>query len=452
MSLRTRRILYSFFILLFLTITPMVIFYAAGYKFTLSGKKLQKTGSFIFNTKPKGAKIYLNDKPQQTFFKKYFSQEKSFITTPAKIKNLLPDEYYIKFELDGYWPWQKKLEIFPGASTYAEDVYLFKKDLPLQLFQGKIDNLQISPDKNMLAILASDQLVVFDLNTEEQTLLVSDRLMASTTFTWAPSSKKILANQLVINIENINDKINLTDYLKTNINQFKWDAYSDDILYYQEANNILSFSLATKNYQYILKDQPYIASLVKNNNLYLIDQQDYNNNFNIFKLDSGELIKKINLPGSANYQFINPTHSMLNLYDQDHQILYLINPFSQFYLPLQETINNIKYTHWVKDDKLLYANDFEIWLLDLTNHKKTLLTRISHEINSILWHPSNNYIIYATDTTINTIELDEREKHNITEIIKLDKIAYTFLNPKGDTLYFYGQIGNQEGLYKLAIH
>ncbi len=158
------------------------------------------------------------------------------------------------------------------------------------------------------------------------------------------------------------------------------------------------------------------------------------------------------MPGSDNYYFINSTHSLLNLYDQDHQILYLIDPFSLFYSPLQETINNIKYTYWVNDNKLLYANDFEVWLFDLELNQKILLTRISQTIASIIWHPSNNYIIYSTDTTISTIELDEREKYNITEIIKLDKIAFPVLNQKGDTLYFYAKIGNQEGLYKLAIH
>ena len=148
MSLFTRRILYIFFIILFLIITPMVIFYAAGYKFNLTGIRFQRTGTFIFDTEPKGAKIFINGQPQQTFLKKYYSQEESFITTPAKIKNFLPGEYNIKFEFDNYWTWEKKLTIYPSTSTYAEDVYLFKKNLPMLLLSGKINNAELSPDKN----------------------------------------------------------------------------------------------------------------------------------------------------------------------------------------------------------------------------------------------------------------------------------------------------------------
>ena len=131
-------------------------------------------------------------------------------------------------------------------------------------------------------------------------------------------------------------------------------------------------------------------------------------------------------------------------------MLYLIDPLLEFN-PLRETINNIKYTMWINDKKLLYANDFEVWLFDVNESKKTLLTRISRGINNILWHPSNNYVIFSTDKTINIIELDDREKRNIIELIKLENIKWLTLGEDGNILYFYAKIGNQEGLYKLAI-
>ncbi len=228
MSLTTRRILYIFFIILFLIITPMVIFYAAGYKFNLSGVKFQRTGTFIFDTKPKGAKIFINGQPQQTFFKKYYSQEKSFIKTPAKIKNLLPGEYNIKFELDNYWSWQKKLFIYPGASTYAEDVYLFKKNLPILLLPDKINNSQLSPDKNKLAILTDKQITILNLTNEEQIKLPFINRLSTTTYAWAPSSKKLLLNKTVLSIDNAEEKTDLGGHIKTEINKPKWEYTSDD--------------------------------------------------------------------------------------------------------------------------------------------------------------------------------------------------------------------------------
>src|SRR3989344_4788562 len=98
MTLKVRRIISLIFILLFLTIAPAIVLYAAGFKFN----------------------------------------KNNFIVTPAKIKNLLPGEYNLSLELNGYSGWQKKLTIYPGSSTFAEDIYLFKNDLPVQIFPAKI--------------------------------------------------------------------------------------------------------------------------------------------------------------------------------------------------------------------------------------------------------------------------------------------------------------------------
>ena len=142
---------------------------------------------------------------------------------------------------------------------------------------------------------------------------------------------------------------------------------------------------------------------------------------------------------------------MLNLYDNNHQILYLINPLADYYSPLTEIINNVRTASWISDSNLLYINDFEIWLYNLETKNKTLLTRISQTINSAVMHPNRNYIIYSTDQTINAIELDEGRGKNTAELVKFDLINSLILNGKGNVLYFSGKIGQTEGLYKLLI-
>lgn len=450
MTLKIRRILYAIFIIAFLIIAPVVSFYAAGYKFSLSGIKFQKTGTFIFDTEPEGAKIFINGKQQQTFLKRYYSKEKSFITTPAKIKNILPGEYNVKFELDGYLLWQKKLTIHPGTSTYAENVYLFKKNLPMLINSGKIEYLKLAPNQNKIAMLSSEQIKIIDLNSETEIIKLNIKKTPAGC-SWAPNNNKILINKSIIDITDGKNEVNLTDYIKTEINNIKWDINDSSKLYYTDKNSINNFIITAKTNKLLFKNLLFDDYLIKNDNLYLITRTGNVNHLEIFQLSSGERIKKISLPGSSNYNFINSSHQLINLYDHRHQILYLINPFSSFYSPFQETINNIKYAYWINDEKMLYANNFEIWIFDLKNNKKTLLTRISKAITGVIWHPNNNYIIYSTDTAINSIELDEREKYNITEITKFNKIKFLFLNNKGDALYFYAKIGNQEGLYKLMI-
>jgi hypothetical protein len=450
MSLKTRRILFILFILIFLTITPLVISYATGYKFVLGKKVLQKTGMLILDTEPEGAKIYLNEKPQQLFFKKYYKKEESFITTPAKVKNLLPGEYNVKLELDGYWDWQKKLEIKPGMSTFAEDINLFKKNLPLLLVSGVVKQLSQSPDNKNFAIITDKELSFINLETENIIKeLIPDGSELSF-FSWSPNNKKIIIDSTIYNLDNLSEKSSINNSTSLNI---KWK--NNDEIYYlpgQTNKSINNLNLTTKKIKTLATGEKIIDFIIKGDNLFFINQMGKSTNLDINEIDSTNTIRSIDLPSLSDYEFINPEHRLVNLYDKKRQILYLIDPFSHF--PLKETINNVKYTYWVDENKLLYANDFEIWLAyfnSASSAQKTLLTRISGPINKILWHPSNNYVIYSADNAIHTIELDDREKHNITELIKLDNIAFPRINEEGDTLYFYAKIGNQEGLYKLTI-
>lgn len=453
MTLGIRRILFLIFMVAFIVIAPLISLYAAGYKIKLSWpinvkEILQKTGMFVFDTEPGGAKIYINNKPRQLFFKKYFlNKDENFIKTPAKIKNILPGEYDIKLELDGFWPWQKKLSIYPGQATIVKNICLFKKNLPAKILDLSTQNFFISPDKQFL-LLANDKKII-DINNENEIIILPSIINKIQTVKWSSDSKKILVNTTIFNIDNIDNYIPLDNLIGGNIKNIKWNSNSNEI-FYQHNNSIKSFNINSSDDEIILNKEEYYEYLIKDNYIFLILNTNKSTKLNIFSVKSKKLIEKIDLPYSLQYKFINSDHRVINLIDTKYQILYLIEPLSKIN-PIKEIINNIKYTKWIDGEHLLYANDFEVWLYNFNNYKKTLLTRISQPINKIIWHPSNNYVIYSTNKSINIIELDEREKRNITKIISLDKISSLFLNKKGDMLYFTAKIGNQSGLYGLAI-
>ncbi len=456
MSLKARRLLFIFFIIAFLIITPLVISYAVGYKLSFSGKILQKTGMFILDTEPEGAKIYLNGKPRQLFFKKYFQNEESYVITPAKIKNLLPGEYDVKLELEGYWDWQKKLEIKPGMSTFAEDINLFRKNLPLLIRSGEIKQTSLSPNGKYLAIAANEEINLINLDNEKKIKLgaleLSSEASELSSNSWSPDSKKILFNDVIYNIDNLPKKLNLNNFIKNSAVKPRWRGNGEIIYLAANESDIKSFSLAGKTGKTLIKDGKIIDFINKNDNIFVVNQLGKSTNLDIYKIGALEKIRSIELPSSSDYEFINYERDAINLYDKKHQILYLINPFSRF--PLVEIINNVKRARWVDENKLLYSNDFEIWLADFKpgySARKTLLTRISNPINGIFWHPSGNYVIYLADNAIYAIELDDRQKRNITNLIKLDRVAFPFLDEEGDKLYFYAEIGSQKGLYKLYI-
>ena len=86
MTLPFRRIVYIAFIIIFLIITPIIILYTAGYRYNFQKHRIQKTGILILKSNPAGASIYLNGE---------LKKEK----TQARIANLLPDDYNLKYPL-----------------------------------------------------------------------------------------------------------------------------------------------------------------------------------------------------------------------------------------------------------------------------------------------------------------------------------------------------------------
>ena len=453
MGLKTRRILYIFFILLFCILTPLISFYASGYKFS-SGLKIQKTGILIVDTEPEGAKIFLNEKIQQKFINKILKNNDKYLSTPVKIKNLAPGEYDVKISKQGYWDWQKKLIIKSGESTYIEDVTLFKQDSPIILISGKYKYQNISYNKEYIISFANNQYGIINLNnntTKTFSINASTspmQIFNNSEIQWPQDNKKILINNIILNAKTGEIENNLKKEIGDNIKNIKWAEGGNSIVYIDESN-LNKYNLASKRSEVISKNDAINDFYYFDGAIYTIKRNHLS--VNLIKINPKEKKENniLNLPFS-DYSFLARDNNYLNIYDEAHEILYIIDPNSSF-KPLRETLSNIKLINWINNEKLLYANKHEIWIYDLNSRKNTLLTRISQEIKGVIWHPSNNYAIYNTPNSIYSIELDNREKYNIIKLITLDTIQNIELDKNGDNIYFYSKIGSQEGIYKLSI-
>lgn len=443
MTLATRRVLSVIFILIFITVTPAIMLYAAGYRLGRNGFSVQRTGMFIIDSEPQGAKILIDGAPQENWYSAIFHKN-NFLTTPAKINNLLPGDYNLKLELDGYWSWQKKLAVSPGASTFAENIDLFRNNLPVQISAADPKTINLTESNNQAVIFSPDKLSFISLNDDtEKSAALTGR--AGKNIAWSAGHDKAVIGGWLYDLKQLDSKTDLKK-MAPNSSDYKW---SGDALYGRDKNSIYRLDPSANSAEKIFAGAAFGDYLAKNGYLYLISRANQTARLNIVSASSGQTIKEIGLP-DADYAFINPEQSLLNLYDGGHGILYLIDPLSA-YQPIVDIINGVKTADWANADSLLYANDFEIWLYDLSAKNKTLITRISDVITGALLHPSKNYVIYSTGRSINAIELDQREKRNSTELVKFDAINSMALNPAADTIYFSGGIGNAKGLYKFLI-
>ncbi len=452
MSLKTRRILYIVFILAFLLITPLLIFYSLGYNFQ-SGFKLQKSGILVIETEPKGAKINIEGENVQKFWGKILNKDKYFVRTPAKIKNLNPGDYNIQVKLKGYWPWTKKLTIYSGQTTFAEDIYLFKNDKPILIKKIPKGISDFSPNKKYFININQKQATLINLDNQNLETFVFDNSTSTSdltkTISWSNNEKKIMTNLDIFFLDDWSSPIHVKSILGEEFSNFKWGDFDNDTVLYIYDKKLFSFNLSTKNNREILDAKNIISFLPKNDNIYLIKQTDNKSQLQIWNQTSKINRLWLELPFS-NYNFININHGLINLFDYNYNILYLIDPDSNL-KPLKQILYNCKKMQWVTNTKLLYTTGYEIWLFDLNSLEKKLLTRISEQINNIEWHPSNNYIIFSTKKNINILELDNREKHSITKIAEFNNIEQMSLDKKGETVFFTTNDKGERKLYKIFI-
>ncbi len=443
MSKKFRDWLFIAFIALFIITTFFVSLYAAGYTLNRQwpprfNQLFQKTGMLVLDSEPSGADIFINDIEQRRPVLLDLGRDN--ITTPTKIKNLPPGEYNLRLEKDGYWPLEKKIYINSGQSTFAEDFILFKKSLPLNLTICAPQAVSLSPDKKNL-ILPNDGLVI-NLKTEISSNL--KKIASTTSVQWSKNSDQILWGNDLINLSGEKSGYNLKA-LGQEAQNFFWDENNKKI-YYQSGGNI-SCVLTDKNtISTILSGSDYVAYTVRDDLIYTVEKQNHQNYLRVYDASSAILKSSSDLP-NGEYQFHQDEYS-LNLYDKKQHALYLINASSP--QPIVRQVRPVVSWQWLSNNFLVWHNEFEIYSLDIDNNRQELLIRVSEPITGIAWSRANNYLIYASSQQIQIVNLG-LDKRTPIALLKAEQITSIFLDEKNQLLYFYAQIGQQAGIYKLQL-
>lgn len=381
MLLRTRRIVYLAFIFIFLIVTPVVIFYATGYRYNFEKHKLQKTGIMILKSKPEGAEVFLNNKPKN-------------VLTPARIGNLLPDDYVVRVEKDGFYPWQKILPVESRLTTFAENILLFQKSLPAEIIDGQIDLFSLSPTKQKIVYLETretgDEIWLFSLRTSEKKMLY--RLSAKD-----------------------GEKINL-----------EWSRDGQKILI------ILGDAVSQNKKFVVLNTENDEASVYQNLGDFYLS----------FRGIGGQ---EIGVDEQSRFLFVDSPSNFLTTIDKGNQSL-TVRDAQSGEIILDKKANSAV---WADDGKkLLYNNNFELWVHDFTADQEKLISRYSQKIKKSLWI-NNNYVAVLIDNTLKVIELDERDRRNVVDLVILEATDGFDVDQTKQKIYFITTIGNKKGVYEL---
>lgn len=443
MPKKLRDILLIIFVILFIIITTITSLYASGYKFNLTwplrfNRLLQKTGTLAVASKPSRAIVYLNGKAQHDLsFKPW---RKDYLTTPVKVKNILPDRYELTLELEGYWPYQQTVYINSGEATFVEDVILFKADSPLLIKESPETKLSLSQDNRYL--FSEKEGEIISLKTENIRPL--DNLEENQTDNkWLKNNKLFKEGILYDPIKKENDN-NYKAIIGTDATDWYFDE-STNALYYRSQDAISQFLIHSQINSLLLKNENIVSYRPYKDKLFVIDKNGQTKLSGYF-LKNIEKSGEFNLPTSGNYHFVSEISSFLSVYDSRNKTLYLFddNKIENGAI----VINGIENWQILGNDSLLYINGLEIYTFDLATQKNELITRRSEALSDVIWNGSGNYLIFSDESSLNIFDFKNR---TTTKLLNGENISSPVLDERGKNLYFWGKIENREGIYKISL-
>lgn len=411
---KTRKILFFIFLSIFIIISPVVILYAQGYRFDFEKKRLIQTGDFYFKSLPKKVDVYVNNK---------LAKEK----TPSQIKYLLPKKYNIKITKEGFFAWEKELEINPLLVTEAKNILLMPEKLNKEMIiPGKIAKFDFSPNKKFIAYVAQDkELWLYNLENAGNNRLFKSENYKLIDIIWSHDSKKILFSDSLnkwraVDINEPSKPINIS----ASLSNPKWNPANPSEIFFKKGDEIFILNLGGQKNPVLLAENVIDYDALGEYLLYIQKP-----NLILYRQDILSKTKEqmTNLP--MNYKE-NLDYKILAFSSQDvilraDGILYIFEKDKKLFEKIDENIKDVNFAN--DERKISFWSSNEIWAFWLKKifdqptknpGDKELITRLSQKIKEVIWYPkTNEHLIFLTeDNEIKITELDGRDKRNTFDI------------------------------------
>jgi len=403
MTKKVRTILFIVSLVLFLLSAPTLIFYSQGYRVDFQlpegGIKITQTGGIFLKVIPKQVKVYLDGK---------LKKKTDFFFGSALIENLLPKKYKVEVYKEGYFSWQKNLEVKEKKVTEAKNIILFPEKPNFTILTKGVENLWLSPNKKeMVSKEEGWSLKLYDLGTNIKSHLIKE-------------TDIFLKEADLLNLE----------FSKDNPKEISLEIGIGEQLKY--------FTLAIDKIPPVLREvtaptplsEDLVASQTFNGEQYYLDTFG-----NLFRGEEKLTREPFSVKAETNYSLEIFSNF---IFLTENQTLYQFNPDSRSFEHFFEGIKNLRISPDQK--KLTYFSDHEIWVLFLQEKldppqkkagDKILIARLSKEIQDCFWINSD-YLIFNSGELIKISEIDERDQINIIDFAKFKspEILWNDLNKK----------------------
>jgi len=457
MTKKTRTVLFSICVFLFLVSASAVVFYSQGYRFDFEKKKVTQTGAFYFKVLPRSAQIYLNGQ---------LKKETDFIFGSVLIENLLPKTYNIQIKKEGYISWEKTLEIKEKQVTEAKNIALIPESLSFTLLSKEVKDFFFSPDEKKIILEEIRengwQINLYDLKNNVKSYLVDEHSFISTSryarvigekdiakseevkvdflsLKFSPDSKRILlkvdlkgeGKYFILDLEKTPPDLISLSFLGTDIQDIFFNPQAPKKIFFTkpaeektEENKIAKTDLFEADWETKEISQTILSNLIayeaSGGNIFLISDEGF-----LFRTDfSGKRQEQLSflpfpIKEKVDYQLLVNFPKILLKEDNN---LYFFDQTLESFKKLSAPANNFSFSPDFK--KIVYFNNYEIWILFLEEKfdqppkkvgEEIFLTRFSEKIGEVFWLTSH-YLVFNTGNKIKIAEIDDRDKINIVDL------------------------------------
>lgn len=396
MTKKTRTIIFLTFLIIFLSVTPVVCLYSQGYRVDFNppagGKILTQTGGIYFKILPKQSDIYLDGK---------LREKTDFLFGSLLIENLLPKKYKIEVKKAGFYSWEKTLEIKEKEVTEARNIVLFPANPDFKILSRGADNFWFSPDQKKIIMKEP-----------------FDTTQGKSASNWALKLYEPLKNVK-------SHLINAADFsLK--------DAYLLDLQFSDDSTKVFLEIGAGEQIQYFTlsfdkipalllksaKPTPLLEDVIAykkaGNDVYYLD-----NSGNFYKNEEGLTAEPFPVKQETEYT-LEVFSGFFFLREEGN--LYKFNTESKVFENFFEGLRSLKISP--DSQKFVYFSDYEIWIAFLKDSfnqpqrksgDKIFLMRLSEKIDEIFWLDSY-HLAFNTGDKIKICEIDNRDGINVVDI------------------------------------
>jgi len=413
MTKRVRTLLFIFLVIVFLFVGPGIIFYSQGYRFDFSQMKYLETGGIYVKTNPGEATVSIDGN---------YTNRISGFSRDLLVQNLLPKSHTVKIEKEGYYSWEKTLEVKEKIVSEAKYVILFPKDNPFALIESDVKNFYPLPDgNNFILLTVSNELFSYNADKNELKKLFNNKQTPYniSDIVFSSSGKKAYIKtenglHYLLNLEN--PALSLIKNFSSKTQNIFFNPNDEGSFYYQSNNQIFEVNVEKMTGTSLFKKEKVDAFTLANDSIYSFEKGEVIRTNILLNTTETMTAEPFKVNASNQYELALIENDLFLI--ENKKIVYLLNKETKTFDKIIEGQSEVKYTPFY--DRVLFATDNDFYLLLLKDTETPFfekaysvisISKTSEKIGDIKWL-NGDYFVYTLNGKVNISEIDNRDKIN----------------------------------------